>query len=158
MSRELESVGNGSEDRSTSQLPLLHPSLFSLDIWDLGAVEIIPFLRLPLTTYMSDIPHMLDDAAVLPFLSSMALQSFTFGEDTPRSPYAGSIAWNTSQHSNSALLVASGEGGLASLQTFRLIWPTYPPHTRFYVRTDELRQLVALGMQIHVGTKAKNYL
>jgi hypothetical protein len=52
----------------------------------------------------------------------------------------------------------STEEGLAGLQAFRLIWPTYPPLTRSCIRSDELRLLVALSVELHVGTIDENCL
>jgi hypothetical protein len=54
--------------------------------------------------------------------------------------------------------VAPAEGGLASLQTFRLVWPQDPVRSRSCIHSDKLRELVALGLIIHVGTRDKNYL
>ncbi|KAJ7227912.1 hypothetical protein C8J57DRAFT_198790 [Mycena rebaudengoi] len=53
---------------------------------------------------------------------------------------------------------APADGGLANLQTFRLVWPRYPLRSRSCIHTDKLRELVALGLTIHVGTRYKNYL
>ncbi|KAJ7282985.1 hypothetical protein C8J57DRAFT_1463550 [Mycena rebaudengoi] len=51
------------------------------------------------------------------------------------------------------------EDGLATLQSFRLIWPISELVERHsVVREDELRELVGRGMKIHVGTDYINYL
>ncbi|KAJ7277366.1 hypothetical protein C8J57DRAFT_1126728 [Mycena rebaudengoi] len=57
------------------------------------------------------------------------------------------------------------EQGNATLQSFRLQWPSEDVQVnvdtlyrcRSSIRTDELQKLVARGMEIYVGTDAKNY-
>ncbi|KAJ7277515.1 hypothetical protein C8J57DRAFT_1309444 [Mycena rebaudengoi] len=189
---------------STFESPLVHHSLLSLQLR--LTPHIIHFLRLPAlkTLHMRGIPELLDDAVVLPFLASMSLQTFTFGE-TP----TVSLHWlhrmqqlttlelySSWAHKDELLLTlnranepqflpqlrnfallecepeeinerllntlhiraAPAEAGLASLQTFSLIWPDYPLRSRSCIHSDKLRELVALGLTIHVGTSDKNYL
>ncbi|KAJ7277529.1 hypothetical protein C8J57DRAFT_1126849 [Mycena rebaudengoi] len=202
--RELE-FRRGTLGDSTSESPLLQPSLLSLKLW--RTPHIIHFLRLPVlnTLHICEVRELLDDTVVLPFLASMALRTFTFGDNTPMvslrwlhcmqqlttlelctSSWAHKdellLALNRAnepqflpQLRNFALLecepeeinehlldtlrirAASAEGGLASLQTFRFVWPHYPARHRSCIHTDKLRRLAALGVTIHVGTSDKNY-
>ncbi|KAJ7277506.1 hypothetical protein C8J57DRAFT_1126825 [Mycena rebaudengoi] len=196
----LREVEFGRGDDSPSEPPLLHPSLLSLTLWQTPLI--IHFLRLPAlnTLHMRDIPELLDDTVVLPFLASIALRTFTFGENTPtvslhwlhRMQQLTTLELCTSlwAHKDELLLAlnranepqflpqlrnlalqecepeeinerlldslhtraAPAEGGLASLQTFRLVWPQDPVRSRSCIHTDKLRELVALGLTIHVGT------